>query len=97
MVDEWAKCALDEACIAPPGSSLHNHRYDQTALSILSYTRRIPHYTEYLAAERNQLARNLKDNPSSNDKIIWTSRQSSSFYWGIEHQKTRKPAASKVE
>jgi hypothetical protein len=91
MVDEWAKCALDEACIAPPGSSLQNHRYDQTALSILSYTRRIPHYTEYLAAERNQLARNLRDNPSSNDKIIWTSRQSSSFYWGIEHQKTRKP------
>jgi hypothetical protein len=92
MVDEWAKCALDEACIAPLGSSLQNHRYDQTSLSILSYTRHIPHYTEYLAAERHQLARNLKNNSSSsNGKIIWTSRQSNSFYWLDEHQKTRKP------
>ncbi|KAL3923159.1 MAG: hypothetical protein SGILL_001818, partial [Bacillariaceae sp.] len=56
-----AKCALQAECIAPPGSSLRNHRYDQTSLSILAYqtTVQATHYTEYLAAGRDQLHSDL--------------------------------------
>eukprot|EP00802_Teleaulax_amphioxeia_P013908 Tamp_13963.p1 GENE.Tamp_13963~~Tamp_13963.p1 ORF type:complete len:237 (+),score=16.65 Tamp_13963:403-1113(+) len=31
----WWRCALRENCIAPPGASRDNHRYEQSALSIL--------------------------------------------------------------
>ena len=74
-----AACALDINCIAPAGSSLGSHRYDQTTLSIASYHPKIraPHYTEFLAAEMRQLSPDLKK-PSS--KIVWTARQSCSFY-----------------
>lgn len=33
----WLRCALEPACIAPPGSSRENHRQDQAALSVLMY------------------------------------------------------------
>ncbi|KAG7349348.1 DUF1647 domain containing protein [Nitzschia inconspicua] len=75
-----AKCALDPDCIAPTGSSLGNHRYDQTSLSILAYqtTVQATHYTEYLAAGRDQLNADLFQ-PS--EKIMWTSRGSCNFYY----------------
>jgi hypothetical protein len=74
-----AQCALDESCIAPPISSLNNHRYDQTSLSILAYQYHVaaPHYTEYLAASRNQLR---SDMSQSNRMIIWTARNSCQYY-----------------
>ena len=78
-----AKCALVVSCIAPVGSNLGNHRYDQTSLSILCYHPKIraPHYTEYLAAMRTQLSRDLRE-PST--KFVWTSRQSTTSYTKIQ-------------
>jgi hypothetical protein len=74
-----AQCAMDVNCIAPKGSRLGNHRYDQTSLSILAYqaTVQAPHYTEYLAAGRDQLNSDLLQ-PS--EKILWTSRGSTNFF-----------------
>jgi hypothetical protein len=74
-----AQCAMDPRCIAPSGSTLGNHRYDQTVLSILAYqtTVQAPHYTEYLAAGRDQLSNDLSQ-PSK--KIMWTARGSCSYY-----------------
>ncbi|KAI8476927.1 MAG: hypothetical protein J3K34DRAFT_516186 [Monoraphidium minutum] len=34
----WERCSLVEACISPNGSSLGNHRYDQSVVSIILYT-----------------------------------------------------------
>jgi hypothetical protein len=70
-----AQCALLPDCIMPEGSELANHRYDQTTLSILSHREdlSIPHHTLYLAAERTQLSKSLKE-PS--ERFIWTSRGS---------------------
>lgn len=75
-----ARCALDADCIAPRGSSLSNHRYDQTSLSILAYQSHVqaPHYTEYLAAGREQLNPDLS---KVSEKILWTSRGSCDFYY----------------
>ena len=74
-----AQCALLKDCIMPPGSGLWNHRYDQSALSVLCHREdlKIPHHTLYLAAERSQLASSLKE-PSQ--KFIWTSRGSCSEF-----------------
>lgn len=35
LLEPWYHCALDKACIAPPGSSRDNHRQDQAALTTL--------------------------------------------------------------
>lgn len=74
-----SKCALDPTCITPYGASLQNHRYDQTTISILAYMPkvRLPHYTEFLAAELFQLNPDLAK-PSF--KFVWTARASCSFY-----------------
>jgi hypothetical protein len=74
-----AKCALNPNCIYPEGSSLSNHRFDQTTLSILAYRwdLQIPEYTQYLAAGREQLHKDLNQ-PS--EKIVWTSRLSCNFF-----------------
>jgi hypothetical protein len=37
LLDEWADCALTQKCIAPEGSSRENHRFDQSALTLLAY------------------------------------------------------------
>jgi hypothetical protein len=37
VIRPWAKCAMDRLCIAPPGVSLANHRYDQAVLTVLLY------------------------------------------------------------
>lgn len=40
LMKAWVTCALDEACIAPPGARLWPccgcHRYDQDALTVVS-------------------------------------------------------------
>ena len=69
--------ALNPNCICPNGSSLRNHRYDQSILSILAHDMELNSYTKYLAASRSQLVKNpLK--PSK--QIIWTARGRSRDY-----------------
>jgi hypothetical protein len=34
VVEDMVSCALNPRCIAPPGSSVQNHRFEQAALSI---------------------------------------------------------------
>ncbi|MGH3053574.1 MAG: hypothetical protein ACRDL7_01180 [Gaiellaceae bacterium] len=74
-----AKCALNENCIAPLGSGLGNHRYDQTTLSILAYAEdvRAPHHIELLAAQRSQLN---SDMTKASERIVWTARRKGHFY-----------------
>jgi hypothetical protein len=37
LLDEWADCALIQACMAPVGTNRSNHRQDQTALNFILY------------------------------------------------------------
>jgi hypothetical protein len=35
VIPDWEKCAMNLSCIAPLGSTLGNHRFDQSALALL--------------------------------------------------------------
>lgn len=37
ILSTWKKCSLTLSCISPNGSNLLNHRYDQSAFTIISY------------------------------------------------------------
>ncbi|KAJ8035356.1 hypothetical protein HOLleu_22555 [Holothuria leucospilota] len=37
LMQPWLHCALEQTCIAPPGSSRRNHRQDASAISLLVY------------------------------------------------------------
>ena len=37
----WVACASNMRCIAPPGATAANHKFDQTALSVIVYKPRI--------------------------------------------------------
>jgi hypothetical protein len=71
--------ALQRNCIAPSGSNLSNHRFDQTVLSILIYQSQLPitPHTQLLSAHRYELNPNLEQASSA---IIYTARCSSSEY-----------------
>jgi hypothetical protein len=86
IVKPNAECALIEDCISPAGASLANHRFDQTTLSILAYGRyhKIPHHTEFLAADSSQLHPDLSQ---PNSMFMWTARQGCSFYSDREGDK----------
>lgn len=72
-------CALRPECIAPRGSNLGNHRYDQSVLSLLAYTcgLNITAHTELLAANRNQLS---TDPRLPSKMVVWTSRRADHEY-----------------
>jgi len=75
-----AKALLKE-CIAPAGSSLQNHRYDQSLLSILVYGSGldVSPKTFLLTAERKL----LNEEPlQASEKTIFTARRSSREYIG---------------
>ena len=36
VLDPWVRCALQQSCIAPRGSSHQNHRQDQAVLTVLA-------------------------------------------------------------
>eukprot|EP00980_Cylindrotheca_fusiformis_P031538 scaffold26523_cov108-Cylindrotheca_fusiformis.AAC.2 len=80
-----AECALNKSCISPEGSSLVNHRYDQTSLSILAYQNHVQphHHTEYLAANRHRLNEDMTK--TNNRHIMWTARGSCRFYSKMTH------------
>lgn len=46
LVQDWAKHALDPACIAPEGATLAHHRFDQSLLNVLLYQRASQHALE---------------------------------------------------
>jgi len=74
-------CSRNLSCIAPPGSSLTNHRYDQAVLSLLIHQKErqltVTPHTEVLAASKVQLKPCFQD---SSPFVIWTSRQSENCY-----------------
>ncbi|XP_013398929.1 uncharacterized protein LOC106165312 [Lingula anatina] len=75
----WERCARDINCVAPPGSNARNHRYTQTALSILTYSSRmrITTHNSLVAVQRYQLDRNPRN---SSRRIINLGRQKSKDY-----------------
>lgn len=71
--------ALRKECIAPPGSNLSNHRYDQTLLSILIYRSGLdvtPH-TEMLCSHREGLA---ADPDRTSTAVVFTARGRTADY-----------------
>jgi hypothetical protein len=78
-----AKCAMDPSCIAPVGSGLGNHRYDQTTLSLCAYHPKVwpNHHTEYLAASAGQVCSNAR---KASYRIVYTARQAERAYTDIE-------------
>lgn len=80
IVTPMLACTMDQSCIAPPGSSSANNRYDQTALAIVSYQfHNMPQpHTEYIAESSRQVNSDFQQ-PSQ--KCIWTARQSSNKYF----------------
>lgn len=38
IVLPWLQCALNQSCIAPPGSSRGNHRQDQAVLTVIAHS-----------------------------------------------------------
>lgn len=71
--------AADESCIAPAGSSLQNHRYDQSLLSLIAYScgLRLKEHTKLLSASRAELS---TDPRKPSKRRIYTARCSSVEY-----------------
>ena len=79
ILEPLVECANKKECIDPVGASLRNHRYDQSALSVITYTSGmdiVPH-TEFLAVSSSQLHADIK---KPNKMCIWTARGHSSAY-----------------
>ena len=84
ILEPWVACARNVSCIAPPGSSKSNHRYDQAALSVIAYSSAlsiVPH-TELLAAQRQQ----LQPCEKASEMVVWTSRAGESCYAKYTHR-----------
>jgi hypothetical protein len=83
LVNCNARCALDPNCIAPEGSAFHNHRFDQTTLSLCAYHPKVwpNHHTEYLASVSKGLS---KDARAASYKIVFTARQMMGAYQNIQ-------------
>ena len=87
ILEPLVECANKKECIDPSGASFGNHRYDQSALSVITYTSGmgiVPH-TEFLAASSSQLHADIK---KPNTMCIWTARGGSSAY--KQYIKTKK-------
>lgn len=73
VLNKLVEFSAREECIAPPGSNLSNHRYDQTLLSIILYRLQTPvlEQTRFLASDKKYLN---KDPFAPSEKIIFTGR-----------------------
>jgi hypothetical protein len=94
LVNCNAKCALDPNCIVPDGADLHNHRFDQTTLSLCAYHPKVwpNHHTEYLAASEDQLP---SDPFEAAYRMVFTARAGVIYYTDVkgnyllDHQQER--------
>ncbi len=79
ILEPLVACALNRECIAPSGSSLANHRYDQTALSAIIYRSGIEvrPATHLLASQRGQLN---ADPLLPSERVLYTARGRSREY-----------------
>ena len=79
ILNLFYKFAQIESCIAPGGSDLGNHRFDQTLLSILIYQSglSVKAHTHLLSAHREEL--NV-DPMKPSDRIVFTARCTSQEY-----------------
>jgi len=79
IVQAMQQAAGSQKCIAPTGSNISNHRFDQTVLSILAYTCGIElqTHTHLLAARRTQLQAKPE---MESDRLVYTGRGSSKEY-----------------
>jgi hypothetical protein len=75
ILKPWVECAAVEACMAPPGTSTANHRFDQSVLSIITYTSglNVTEHTELLLAAQVPCFQ-------AHARAVWTSRQGCSCY-----------------
>ncbi|XP_013421930.1 uncharacterized protein LOC106181926 isoform X1 [Lingula anatina] len=73
ILQPWVTCAMNVDCISPNGASLYDHRFDQSALSILAHSSglNITAHTELLAAHRSQVN---KDKSVESPMIVHTAR-----------------------
>ena len=71
--------ACEKKCIAPFGSSLRNHRYDQSILSLIAYSRsfEVKDQTHLLSADRGELS---ADPQQPSERLIFTARGTSQDY-----------------
>lgn len=75
ILKPWVECAAVEACMAPPGTSTANHRFDQSVLSIITYTAslNVTEHTELLLASTVPCF-------EAHARAVWTSRQACRCY-----------------
>jgi len=96
ILEPFYQCALNRDCIAPAGSDLSNHRFDQTVLSILIYQSGLPVIprTQLLAAHRDALNSDPKQ-PSS--AAVYTARCRSREYIGQVRHETMKQSRLRLK
>jgi hypothetical protein len=73
----WAACALEEGCVAPAGATLADHRFDQSALSVIAHGARPrprARTEQVLAAEREEACFVAAPRP------VWSSRGEEGCY-----------------
>jgi len=89
ILDPLYRCAMNRNCIAPKGSNLSNHRFDQTVLSILIYqsSLRVIPRTHLLSAHRSELN---PDPGQPSAATVYTARCSSREYIHQVRYKTTK-------
>ena len=86
VLPKLLQCAMDAACNSPPGSSLGNHRYDQSALSAVVHSwrdregRAVPGHTELLSNNRHSELQG--DCHEASSRVIYTARGGSQEYVG---------------
>jgi len=80
VVLAWYNASFVRDCIAPPGSTLRNHRQDQAAMTVLAYARGYDRHHTRLMAPSAQSPRISKDALKPSNATIIVSRGRSMVY-----------------